>query len=662
MGLVTTRGMTAGHSKLVKMVGNLATGLTPGIPVGPNKKDVYGRQLDIRSESFYCLFSSNGQDVSPAVKEFLTRIQSEDKFRLGIQSMLAGYDIRGKDIDEVFWVLLARAYAKTLVDKTGKRDGHIIHVGQDCFDRHHRVTSIFAITLIKSGVCDNGGGIVYWGATDGGTMKAMGTLERAQTGENGNWAYGTVSHKTAPGLTGLKIGMLGGVVCTDDLKAAIFDPMVKGNFLPLKEVTEPEAYVVTVDGDTTPYYIALAERMIRARTALSARTATEDLLAGLPVGISRDGNPLMRRMEQVLGALGAEIAEIDNFYALTEPQVVRDPHEHNSAGVLQLSGWLAKDGRPLHIPYVDPDGDRVGIISFDANGQAVNLKGTALLKIAMHNLATHNPDEFPIEVVADMRALMSARRLGEALSVKGYPINVIPGVPGYNMFHLAIAANDAVLGVEDTSHTMIRPSTHQVWGAPVHYAGTQGGDNAGLFGVYLLSLAARMTEHRSLAAQLAFLHSQFQVPHTSVYELKPAIPQSHGMAKVAVAEAIRDLAATYFGGNPNFTLSPFDTGVCLESLNPAAAILVRYSKSGSGFTVGGEVAQEDETAHKFAQDLGVALLMQAERDARITMSDPAHPFHPIHDFELALNDVAPIAAGISDPKAVLTEAAEIGGA
>lgn len=574
--------------------------------------------------------------------------------------MLAGYDVRGKDMDEAFWVLLARAYAKTLVDKTGKRDRHIIHVGQDCFDRHHRVTSIFAATLIKSGVCDNGGGIAYWGATDGGTMKAMGTLERAQTGENGNWAFGTVSHKTAPGLTGLKIGILGGVVCTDDLKSAIFDPVVKGDFLPLKDVTDPEAYVVTVGGDTTPYYTALAERMIRARTFLPAGTETGSILAGLPVGISRDGSPLMYRVEQTLGALGAQIVRIDASDTLTEPQAIRDPHEHKSDGVLQLTGWLAKYGGPLHIPYVDPDGDRVGIASFDASGQPVNLKGTDLLKIAMHNLATHNPGGFPIGVVADMRALVSAKKLGEALSKSGYPINVIPGVPGYNMFHLAIALNDAVLGVEDTSHTMIRPSTHQVWGAPKHYAGTQGGDNAGLFGVYLLGVAARMTEGRSLATQLSYIHSQFQVPYTSVYELKPEIPQSHGMAKVAVAKAMKALAAVHFGGNPNFTLSPFDTGVCIESVSPAAAVLVRHSKSGSGFTVGGEVAQGDEAAYVFAQNLGVAILMQAEKEARIAMSDPAHPLYSIRDFKIVLKEAAPIAAGIPNPEAVIVEAAKIG--
>jgi phosphomannomutase len=643
------------QSRLIKIVGNLATGLTPGITVGPNQKDVYGRQLDLRPENFSSLFSKNGLDVSPQVREFQTHLQNNDKFRLGIQSVLAGYDVRAKDLDEAFWVFFARSYAKTLVDETGQKDGHTIQIGQDCFERHHRVTLIIAYTLIKSGVLENGGGIVYWGTTDGGSMKLMGTLERAQTGKNGNWAYQTVSHKSAPGLQGVKIGMKGKVVCTDDLKTAIFDPMVKGDYLPLINVENPENYVVTV-GDTIPYYTALAERIIRARISLPANLRPEEIFNGFPIGISRDGNPLMYRIEKVLEALGARIIRIDNSDELTEPKAIRDPHESKSEKIRELVDFLDNYNGPLHIPAIDPDGDRVSIISRDDSYRAVNLKGTDLLKLAAYNLATYNPEGYEVKVVADMRALMSVRILGEALNSQNYPLQVIPGVPGYNMFHQALAEHAGVLGIEDTSHTMFLPNTHPIWGAPTYYPNTQGGDNAGLFGIYLLGLAARMTEGRSLAQQLAYIHSTFNVPYTTVDELKPSIPQSHGMAKVAVADAIKELASRYLGSNPNYTLTPFDTGVCIESFNPLASVLVRHSKSGSGFTVGGEVTRGDDVAREFALNLGVALLLQADTDARTAMNDSNHPFHSISDFELSLNDAQLIANRINNPEEVLKEA------
>jgi hypothetical protein len=261
----------------------------------------------------------------------------------------------------------------------------------------------------------------------------------------------------------------------------------------------------------------------------------------------------------------------------------------------------------------------------------------------------------PMAVVVDMRALMTARKLGEALTAQGHPITVIPGVPGYNMFHLAIAEHGAVMGAEDTSHTMITPSTHPAFGAPVPYLHTQGGDNAGLFGVFMLGLAAHMWEGRTAAQQLDHIHAQYGIPGTRVVEHKPSLPQSHGMAKVAVADAIRTIGQR-FVGDKRFIMTPFDTGICLEVLDPAAAVLVRHSKSGSGFTVGAETIAGDASAATFAERLGVAMLVQAEANARIAMQEASHSLHALADFRMDLKDAAAVAASISDPAAVIDEA------
>jgi len=664
--------VTATQRKLTRMVHNLATGVTPGFQVGPQQKDMYGRQLDLRPESFSRLFSRNGKKVSREVERFLTKLREDKPFQLSIHAALKGYDMRVEDVEEGFWVLVAQAYAKSLVNQTGERDGHTIHLGQDCYTRHHRITSIFAYTLIKSGICDNGGGIVNWGATDGGSMKLMGTLERAQTGKNGNWAYGTVSHKTKPGLAGLKIGMQGEVVCVEELEEAIFKTVLEGNFLPLKEVSHPEEYVVNV-ADTTPYQTGLAERMIRARTNVSDKVRTRNLLDGLPVGIFRDNNGLMVRVQEMSGALGAEIIHADSAEGVGEPSVVRDPHENELPGVKEVLTWIEefhadsrgqkppKEYGRIHVPYLDPDGDRGGIGSIISQSRnlALNTKGTGLLMLAAHNLATYNPLGLKMGVVADMRALFSANSLGAALNEAGSPIDVYPGVPGYNMFHLGIAKHDAVLGIEDTSHTIIRPSSHLAFGAPKHYPNLQGGDNAGLFQVFLLGLAARMWKGRTMAEQLYHIHTKFQVPLTYGFERKPQLIQSHGMAKIAVGAAMSEIVTAQFGNHPNYTLTPFDVGISIESIKPAASLILRYSKSGNGFTLGAETVLGDSKAQTFVDNLVVALFMEGMTRAEQNMADTAHPYHAIRDFRRVVNfaDAADIAAATQDPAAVIAAAA-----
>ncbi len=650
--------LSMAQTRLTRVVRNLSTGIAPGIPVGPNLKDVHGKQLNLHHSRFSNLFTDNGINVSSSVRGFLSRLGQDERFRLNMHGLFKGYDVRVSNGEEAFWVAFAMSYAKNLVDRTGERSCHTIHLGQDCYTRHDRVREILAYTLLKTGICDNGGGIINWGPVDGGTMKMMGSLERAQTGKNGNWLFDTVSHKaTDQTLAGCKIGMEGGVVCTDDLEASIWETMIKGEFLPLQKVEHPEQYIVNI-GDITPYSTEVAARMIRARTTVSEDASTASLLADLPVAFSRDENPLVLRMEEMARAMGARVIRIDESEQIGEPTTIRDPHETDTEGVQQLIAWLNRHGQAAHVPYLDPDGDRLGIIALNGASQAVNVKGTALLKLAAHNLAIHNPDGHPAGVVADMRALMSARQLGSALTAQGHSLEVIPGVPGYNMFHLAMAEHDAPIGIEDTSHTMIRPNSHLLWGAPVHHVGTQGGDNSGLFSMYLLGLAAHMWNGRSMAQQLEHIHTQFGIPDTNVVEMKPALPQSHQMAKVAIADAIRDIGDR-FASRGNYLVTPFDTGVCLESSAPGAAILVRHSKSGAGFTVGTEVIAGDDTAKAFADNLAVAMLLEAERAARDKMQDPGHPLHAIRDFELSLKDAAQLASGIADPAALIDQAIEI---
>jgi phosphomannomutase len=647
--------------RLATRVNGFAQGRLSPLFHGAQQRDVFGKQLDLRAATHARFFSNNGLSVSPSVADFHSRLTSDIGLRNSVQSALAGYDIRIQDAPEEFWVLVAESYAKSLVDITGQPDGHIIHLGRDCYTRHEGINSIIAYTLLKTGITDNGGGIINHGVTDGGSMKLFGTLDRAQNGEgSGHWLFNTVSHLAVkPTLKGGKMGINGEVMCTDVLMRRIFDVLIKGDFLPLQNVENPEQRVTNI-GNMVPYYTGIAADIIKARTDVNPNTPINKLLdsSSVKVAISVDQNPLMQRMADVIAGLGAQFTQIDQGREISEPTKSRDPQEKETAEDLML--WLNAQGassKNTVIPFLDADGDRIGFVAMDENGHATVIKGTDLFLLAAHNLATYNPQGLPIAVVADMRATMAALKLGDGLNSQGFPISIYPASPGYNAIHEAMAEHDAAIGVEETSHTMFTPFTSALFGAPEHLRSSQGGDNSALFGIYLIAILAHMSHGRSMAEQLAYIRAQYGVPDTIKTEYKPKLTQEKGMAKVEIARQINIISAEAFGNNPNFEVRPIDTGVSLYSKEHNAAVLIRHSKSGPSFTINTEVISGDAAAQAYMATLGVAIMMRARDMAREALSDSSHPYHMLHDFVLDLNDSQGIANEIADPILLINQAA-----
>ncbi len=641
---VTAPAYTRAQGNLINHVHGLSTGINASIPVGPNERGLLGLQLDFGAEKFTRLFDSKG-DVSQEVLAFQNRLQTDEKFRLQIQAGIPGYDIRIQDVEEAFWVLVGRAFAKSVVDDTESRDGHIFHLGHDAFHvRHNRVISIIAKTLINSGVCDNGGGIIYYGIQSGGTLKHLPMLHTAQTNTDRiHWGNSTVSHKTRKGLAGLKAGKSGKVLSGDDLMAAIFDVMVKGEYLPLKKVDNPENMVVNV-GDLNPLFIATARRSIEARTTMPKDTPLDETLAGRELRMSLDSNPLIARTADIAESLGAKVTLINTrgmYRGAVEPTRVCDPNEKDQSVL---------DDKLDAVP--DPDDDRYGSVS---DGRMI--KGTDLLTLFAHNLAVHNPLGLQMGAVSDMRASVAATILGKNLTAAGHPIDVIPAAPGYNEFHYATekALRDGInvaIEVEETSHTMWRPFTSRAFGA-VRDVIDQGGDHASLFGIVLEGIRKWEWEGRNHSQQLDHILNTFKVPPTVKTELKPMVKRSHGMAKVNVATEIKLIADQYFGNLPGAVVEEFDTGALISFPGMKAAVLIRHSKSGSGFTISREAVAGDDKAETLTRNLGVAIMEEAVRRARIKMKAEQHP---LADFVFMQKDTAEIAAQLANPVQVIEHA------
>jgi len=661
--------LSRSQSRMVELVNNRTLAHQPGkILVGPQERGLMGLTLDLRKESFRGLFTEAGTDLTAAVKTFQHRLQNDTAFQLRVKAWIPGYDVRSENADEAFFVLLGRAYATSLADKNDKRDGFVIHLGHDAFwQRHNRAISILAMTLIKSGVCDNGGGIVYWGINDGGTLKHMPMLERAETGEGGFWINGTVSHKTEPGLVGGKFGANGQVLCAEDLIAETFDRMLTGQYLPLKEVERPEEYVVNV-GETAPFFAAVAHRAIAARTTMPDTLPLEQTLEGMRPILFTDRNPMISRTVAILRLLGAEPQLVGDLSDIHEPNAVRDPNETpaRSAAIAQLTGylsgldWQAQKENP--ILFYDPDCDRMGLVALAGPQNAELIKGTNLLALMTHNLATHNPLGLKMGTGADMRAFIGASILGKHLTAAGYPIEVFPAVPGYNMFHVALEEAQhrglsAAAAIEETSHCMTRLYTSRAFGAPVELV-DQGGDNGPLTSILFLGMQKHMWEGRNPAEQLAFINRTFDVPPTDKHEMKPMISSAQGMAKIDVHNAIKVLARHYFAGKPGWQVEIFDTGARISHQGLMVATGPRSSKSGSGFTISSESLTSRPEDGDFIHRVGAALMMAAVGEARAEMQDPGHPHHAIKDFEFLTREMAEIAATIGDPHEVLRQAAE----
>lgn len=631
--VIELSGVSARQKHLMGYVDRLTAGFPHGLPVGPEQKDMLGRQLNLNHRAYSHLFNPNGT-VSDRVKAYAARLRDDEKFRLEVEAYAVGYDIRATSAPDEYWVLLAQSLAAAARRSTGENDGHVFYLSTDTYEKHNRINSLIAYTLIASGACENGGGIINVGVVEGGLAKQMGMLHQQQNGRGGNWGYGTVSHLTKPELAGIKIGLGGNIISGDDLDKLISGPIVREEFPPLRRVEHPEDYVVNV-GDITAFMTGVGENIIRSRTSVSENIPSNRLLEGQPVAISLDSNPLIMMMAKMADALGAEV------HSRESKMLVRDPYESDKEEVVELKTWaellFAGLGRRIPVILEDPDGDRMAQIVINAMGQAVNVYGTKLLMPAAHNLATYNPQGIPMAAVADMRAFIAVSKLGEGLRAKGFPITIIPSSPGYNTHHENMGAYSAPVGIEDTSHFMLDFLLDPTLGAPRAYDQKKqaGGDCASLAAMYMLGLQKHMWEGRNLLEQLDYIRGTFGVPDTTSYNFKPQLEKSHGKVKEVIAEEMRTLVRNNFSGNPLFEIHPVDTGIFLYMPSLTQSLLVRYSKSGSGFTINMEALTGNEAARNFLHQLGMAVFMKGTEAARTLINaDPAHKYFALRDFKV----------------------------
>src|SRR5258708_39063592 len=85
-----------------------------------------------------------------------------------------------------FSAVMAMGYARKLRQKTGgKTTGHIVQIGVEGYQKHFDGAQVFADTLLRTGVLDNGGGINYWGIINGGDIRNYGQLYDAGNGGGG---------------------------------------------------------------------------------------------------------------------------------------------------------------------------------------------------------------------------------------------------------------------------------------------------------------------------------------------------------------------------------------------------------------------------------------------------------------------------------------------
>ena len=622
----------ARQKPMIRFAQQMARGGRDNIKVGPNHADRYGRRLNLDPANYSGLI--RGTKLTSQVDALLDKIQNNQEYRLKIQAHFAGYDIRTDETDPAIWVLTALAYATSLVNRTGRKTGHKINLSVDNWQKHYEAMSIIAYTLIKTGLCRNGGGITYLGVVDGGTAKNNSMYERAATGKDGNWIYFTMSHRKEIDFRGAKFGMDGKVLCTENLMEHLWNVLLKGKYLPLVAVSNPHDYLVTVSEDTS-HRVQIADDMGRARTGLDR--PTDQWLAGKKITYDAFGSPLGERVLHLFDALGADILVRnplirEDFSA----DHIADPNEPKSKKVLALMDLARETGR--EVPFGDPDQDRTGLISLNSRGEAVNLDGTALNILAIQNLATHNPNRLPMRAVYDARAAITIHMLGQRLAASGNSIELFVSEPGYSNIHEVMAQYNAQLGAEQTGHVFITPYTSRAWGASRDYKNVQGGDDSGLVLANLLTLSAQMWEGRTAAQQLEFILDKYQIPPTAWIEKKPQLAEGWGMAKYAIADQMRTIASDIFGNSDAFEVTLMKSGVRVFNKNANVAFLIRHSNSGSGFTVSVEHLEENSQAGATMLNIAAALTAEAIKNAKIELAAQGDP---LKDFIFEERDIAP---------------------
>ena len=592
------------QKKLIEIVKKVGRRGPDKILVGPELTDVFGRQLKLVGQAM----DPSGTQLSQKTLDLIEELQKPDSESEKILSgQVMWYDVRSSVWQEnpELSALFAMAYAQVLIERTGKKTGHTVNIAVDCYKKHFESMSVFVDTIIRTGIVQDGGGVFYWGVQNGGSIRNIAQYERAITQENGNWIFGTMSHR-AEDYIGAKFGMLGKVFCGPDLREDLYSKLIKADFPAIVKIDDPNDFIVTV-GDLTENNADILEDLIRARTG--TKLPASELLSGLRVGMNMCGSPVGKNLLDILKAFGADVvADNDKLNENYSTSNIVDPNEHDSEPMESMKR-KAKDEDRICLA-VDPDGDRGTVIALNSSGEAESLAGTELLILAAENLVSYNPDDLGNDVIFDMRTGVSIALLKEQLKKKEKDLNIIAAEPGYPFFMELMGKNkDAVIAVENTAHEFITPMTNPIWGAPRYYEGVQGGDDAAIFLVYLLALSKILWDGRNPVEQLEFIRKEYGLPKTMIREFKPKIDKKDAARKYDLAEAMCNIAEGELGPTGNFGIVTMNSGVRLTASDQRSMVLIRYSNTGPSFTASGEAVEVEESERMFK--LGGAIMNKA---------------------------------------------------
>ncbi|MFH1855332.1 MAG: hypothetical protein ABH810_02930 [bacterium] len=612
------------QNNLISIVKKLGRRSEDVISVGPQLEDVFGRKLKLTSQAF----SEDEESLNKEALSLLKELQKKGETEKVLRGQVMWYDIRSSVWKEnpMLSALIALSYAGELIERTGKKTGHTINIAIDCYRKHFESMSVFADTIIRTGIVEDGGGIIYWGVQNGGSIRNVAQAEKAITSKNGNWVFGTMSHR-AEDYVGAKFGMMGKVFCGPDLMENLYGRLIDGDFPQIVEVKNPEDYIVTV-GDLTKNNIDIVEDLIRARTG--TKTPKEEILSGVRVGMNMGGFPVGKNLLEMLKAFGAEVeAENDELNENFSTDNIIDPNEHESDPMEEMKRKAEKD-KKVYLA-LDPDGDRGSIIALDSNGKAESLTGTELLLLATENLATYNPDKKEMEIIYDMRTGISIGMLAESLNKKGHPVKLTASEPGYPFFmQLMGEHNNAVIAVENTNHPFLAPMTNPVWGAPKYYEGVQGGDDAALFLVYILALSMVCWEGRNVVEQLENLRETYDIPKTLIREFKPTVDKKDAARKYDLAKKMCEIAEGELKPMGKYEIDTMNSGVRITDPKKQAMVLIRYSNTGPSFTASGEAVTKRDSDFMFA--LGGAVMAKAVFEVKKEKGDFSFDFANFAEF------------------------------
>ncbi|MDA7857966.1 hypothetical protein N9A72_00560 [bacterium] len=598
---------------------NKLSRIKDGIVAGVGSPDVHGRIFTPDSP----FFTPEGE-FTDDLKEFMDNL-SDESVREGIHAGIMYYDIRSKFWKEnpAFTVAFALAFARKLQKKTGKEDGIILHIGVDAYDKHFKAAQIFADTILRTGICDNGGGIYYWGIINGGDSRNYGQLYEAVNGEGGHWVYFTMSHRPEDFL-GTKMGINAQVYCGSEVRhcegvtsGTLYDAIVEKDFPDIKHKA-PIGDIINIES-FLENNIQVAADMIRA-TSAGKDIPTNELLKGAKLYVDMGGNPIGKNLVDMLIALGADV-EVGNEEL--EPNFntgnIIDPNEHSSPAIQRLREKAEETGRV--VLAVDPDGDRGSIVAVGKDGKAISMTGSELLLLTIENLAqSYKAREKTPTIISDMRTGLSARDLAEKLNEMNIPVEVSPREAGYPFFMRGMALLPADVAVENTTHAFANPMTNKNWGAKENYSrpdgkGYQGGDNAALYLIYLLGCMVHQWKGRNPARQLKWIRETYKLRSTVVDEKKPALSPEHDSFKYMIAERMKELAVKWFKDNLQFSINvELLSGVHITNTETSAMMLVRFSNTGASFTISGEGYTKEELNQMLG--LGHLLLTTAVKQLR----------------------------------------------